>query len=179
MKSIKMKDCGFENHKVGDSGIFHAIAEALTVAGMEKSWDNIISVGVDNKTNEGVVKYKDSILADEPEHRDVILGATHLFTYYASEILARSYLEGITTAEDYAEYALGIFNDLTEGEDVDEAYEDVVLSVIISLCEYLPFIYACSKKLAYSRGRTISGSTLKKIFNGKGLSLESKGKDSD
>lgn len=177
MKKITMKDCGFENHKVGDSGIFHAIAEALTVAGMEKSWDNIISVGVDNKTNEGVVRYKDSVLADEPEHRDVILGATHLFTYYASEILARSYLEGITTAEDYAEYALGIFNDLSEGEDVDEEYENVVLSVIISLCEYLPFIYACSEKLAYSRGRTLSGATLKKMFNGMGLSLEPKGKD--
>lgn len=172
MKTIKMKDCGFENHKVGDSGIFHAIAEALTVAGMEKSWDNIISVGVDNKTNEGVVKYKDSVLADEPEHRDVILGATHLFTYYASEILIRSYLEGITSSEDYVEFALGIFNDLTEGKDVDEAQEDVVLSVIISLCEYLPFIYACSEKLAYSRGRTLSGSTLKKMFDDMGLSFD-------
>ena len=88
-------------------------------------------------------------------------------------------MEGITTAEDYAEYSLGIFNDLSEGEDVDEEYENVVLSVIIPLCEYLPFIYACSKKLAYSRGRTLSGATLKKIFNGMGLSLESKGKDSD
>lgn len=167
-----MKDCGFENHEVGDSGIFHAIAEALTVAGMEKSWDNIISVGVDNKTNEGIVKYKDSILADEPEHCDVILGATHLFTYYASEILARSYLEGITTAEDYAEYALGIFNDLTEGEDVDEAYEDVVLSVIISLADYLPFIYTCTKKLAYSEGRTLLGKTLKKIFEDMGFTFK-------
>lgn len=55
MKTIKMKDCGFENHEVGDSGIFHAIAEALTVAGMEKSWDNIISVGVDTDTNEGIL----------------------------------------------------------------------------------------------------------------------------
>ena len=179
MKTIKMKDCGFENHKVGDSGIFHAIAEALTVAGMEKSWDNIISVGVDNKTNEGVVKYKDSILADEPEHRDVILGATHLFTYYASEILARSYLEGLIMAEDKPEYAWGCLINWREGEEVDEEYENVVLSVIIPLCEYLPFIYACSKKLAYSRGRTLSGATLKKIFNGMGLSLESKGKDSD
>lgn len=176
MKTIKMKDCGFENHEVGDSGIFHAIAEALTVAGMEKSWDNIISVGVDNKTNEGVVKYKDSVLADEPEHRDVILGATHLFTYYASEILIRSYLEGITSSEDYVEFALGIFNDLTEGKDVDEAQEDVVLSVIISLCEYLPFIYACSEKLAYSRGRTLSGSTLKKMFDDMGLSFDNEEK---
>lgn len=167
-----MHDCGFENHEVGDSGIFHAIAEALTVARMEKSWDNIISVGIDTKTNEGIVKYKDSVLSDEPEHCDVILGATHLFSYYASEILARSYLEKINTIEDYVEFALGIFNDLTEGEEVDDTQEKAILSVIIPLGGYLPFIYACSNKLAYSRGRTLLGKTLKKMFDDMKLSFD-------
>lgn len=171
MIKITMKDCGFENHEVGDSGIFHAIAEALTVARMDKSWDNIISVGVDDETNEGIVKYKDSILSDESEHKDVILGATHLFTYFASEILARCYVENITTVEDYVEYALGTFNDWAYGEKVEESEKNAILSVIIPLAEYLPFIYACTEKLAYSEGRTLLGKTLKKIFTEMGFTF--------
>ena len=174
-----MIDCGFENHEVGDSGIFHAIAEALTVAGMEKSWENIISVGIDNKTNEGVVKYKDAVLANEPEHREVLLGAIHLFSYFASEILIRCYMENITTIEDYVEYALGTFNDWADGEEVDDSRNNAILSVIIPLAEYLPFIYACTEKLAYSEGRTLLGKTLKKIFEDMGFSLESEGKSED
>lgn len=179
MIKLTMKDCGFENHEVGDSGIFHAIAEALTVARMDKSWDNIISVGVDDETNEGIVKYKDSILPDESEHKDVILGAIHLFSYFASEILIRCYMENITTIEDYVEYALGTFNHWSYGEEADDSRNNAILSVIIPLAEYLPFIYACTEKLAYSEGRTLLGKTLKKIFDDMGFSLESEGKSED
>ena len=172
MKTIKMKDCGFENHEVGDSGIFHAIAEALTVARMEKSWDNIISVGVDTDTNEGIVKYKDSVLSDEPEHCDVLLGAIHMFSYFASEILARCYVQKITTIKDYVEYVLATMNDIEDDEEFGESKEEAMLSVMIPLARYLPFIYTCSKKLAYSRGRTLLGKTMKKMFDDMGLSFD-------
>lgn len=167
-----MIDCGFENHQVGDSGIFHAIAEALTIARNEKSWDNIISVGIDSDTNEGIVKYKDSVLSDEPEHCDVLLGAIHLFSFFASAILTKCYVQKITTIEDYVEYVLATINDIADDEEFSESKEEAILSVVIPLARYLPFIYECSEKLAAARGRTLLGSALKKMFDDMGFSLE-------
>lgn len=167
-----MKDCGFEDHQVGDSGVFHAIAEALTIALHDKSWDNIISVGIDSDTNEGIVKYKDSVLSDESEHCDVLLGAIHLFSFFASAILTKCYIQKITTIEDYVEYVLATMNDMADDEEFSESKEDAILSVIIPLARYLPFIYECSEKLAAARGRTLLGSTLKNMFDKMGFSLE-------
>lgn len=167
-----MKDCGFEDHQVGDSGVFHAIAEALTIALHDKSWDNIISVGIDSDTNEGIVKYKDSVLSDEPEHCDVLLGAIHLFSFFASAILTKCYIQKITTIEDYVEYVLATMNDMADDEEFSESKEDAILSVIIPLARYLPFIYECSEKLAAARGRTLLGSALKNMFDKMGFSLE-------
>ena len=167
-----MKDCGFEDHQVGDSGVFHAIAEALTIALHDKSWDNIISVGIDSDTNEGIVKYKDSVLSDEPEHCDVLLGAIHLFSFFASAILTKCYIQKIKTIEDYVEYVLATMNDMADDEEFSESKEDAILSVIIPLARYLPFIYECSEKLAAARGRTLLGSALKNMFDKMGFSLE-------
>ena len=172
MKKITLKDCWFEDHKVGDSGIFHAIAEALTIALHEKSWDNIITVGVSSETNEGIVKYKDSVLSDDPQYCDVLLGTIHLFSFFASAILTKCYVQKITTIEDYVEYALATINDMAEDEEFSESKEEAILSVVIPLGEYLPFIYACSEKLAYSRGRSLLGKTLKKMFDDMGLSFD-------
>lgn len=166
-----MKDCGFEDHKVGDSGIFHAIAEALTIALQEKSWDNIISVSIDSDTKEGIVKYKDSVFSNEPEHCDVLLGAIHLFSFFASAILTKCYIQKITTIEDYVEYVLATMNDIAEDEEFSESKEEAILSVMIPLAGYLPFIYECSEKLAAAKGRTLLGETLKKIFEEMGFSL--------
>ena len=176
MKKITLKDCGFEVHKVGDSGIFHAIAEALTIALHEKSWDNIITVGVNSETNEGIVKYKDSVLSDEPEHCDVLLGAIHLFSFFASAVLTKCYVQKMTTMEDYVEYALATMNDIADDEEFSESKEKAILSVVIPLAKYLPFIYECSEKLAAARCRTLLGSALKDMFNKMGFSLENEEK---
>lgn len=174
MKTIKMKDCGFEDHKVGDSGIFHAIAEAFTVASMEKSWDNIISVGVDSETNEGIVKYKDSVFADNKSVKDdVMLGAIHLFTYFASEILAICYVEKMTSKEDYLDYVFANMNELTKDKESIDSEDRVMLSVMLPMAKYLPFIFASANKLAYSRGRSLLGTTLKELFNEMGCKFDS------
>lgn len=169
-----MKDCGFEDHEVGDDGIFHAVAEALTVACFEKSWDNIISVGVNPDTNEGVVRYKDSVLADPEMGENVFLGVIHLFTFFASQVLAKCYKENMTSDQEYVEYALATVNEMS---DEDNSHTEAILSIVIPLAKYLPFIYACSKKLAYSRGRTLLGSTVRDMFNEMGFSLEDDNKD--
>lgn len=59
MKTFRLENLSIE--KDDYIGAVHSIIEALHTALEDKSWENIISIGIDSGTFEGVVEYEDRL----------------------------------------------------------------------------------------------------------------------
>ena len=142
-----MKDCGFTGHKNSVRiGAITAVSEALIFAIFQKSWDNIVTIQIEKKNNEGTVGYKDSIMTGPDKCSDELLHMYHLTSVLNSSMLAECIDNDFMTKEEFIAYITG-FNDACPDEIKCNGLDVVRDIICYKIADYIPFIEACANEL--------------------------------
>lgn len=167
MKTFRLKDTsGYFYQKDDYIGAVHAIIEALYTVFKDKSWDKIISIGIDPKTFEGVVEYEDCILEGDAEEKTKEYAIIHEDCYQAACIMDKYLSYQFSPNKDmFQGFVLGYKQNLSEFE---EEY-DIIQTYVDNCSDYILFIEDIASELI--PGRSFTREYIEARFTAMGFSF--------
>lgn len=148
MKTFRIDNFGSDIYQYDEfGGAIHSITEALFFAKKEKSWDKIISVGIDPVTKEGTVEYVDEISQDDLS--DEVYKYIHLHCFYVTNLI-RNYLGNDLLRESKDNQFFGFVTGLHYAmvdEIRDPMCDSIVASIAYSINHYIRFIKEIAAEL--------------------------------
>lgn len=165
MKTFRLENSDIE--KDDYIGAVHSIIEALYTVLRDKSWENIISIGVDPVTFEGIVEYEDRLfegnLSDNTEKYSLI----HEECYKVACVV-----------DKYLDLRFNPNKDLFHGflwGYIEELYEmnytrEIILKYAFNCVDYIDFIEEIANHL--TAGKSFSREEIEKKFSEMGFTFK-------
>lgn len=165
-----MKDFGFKDHKNEKFiGALHSIVEVLYNVLSDKSWENVISIGMESNTFEGTVEYEDRILEGKIMESTFVF--IHMLCFYVADLLGR-FLEYDPSPDDsFTVFAVGYVEGKLDGDSDKQtvALFHAIRGIACKVSNYIPFIESLAREMVPDKRYTRE--YIEKKFSEMGFSI--------
>lgn len=135
MKTFRLENISIE--KDDYIGAVHCIIEALYTVLEDKSWENIISIGINSSTFEGVVEYEDRLFEGRTTDNTKKYALIHEDCYRVACVINKYLDLRFNPNKDlFRGFLLGYIQEL---DDMDEKRE-IILKYAYNCVDYIEFI---------------------------------------
>lgn len=150
-------------------GSINCVIEALLIAKRDKSWNNIVSIGIDPDTFQGSVEFDDSIL--DKEHPYKFFALVHMNCYYVARVMGPYFENGFFNKDQFMGFLMGYITSADEYKRERDKY-DLMVEIAYEFLDYLPFIEEFANEI--EPGKRYKRKDIEKKFKQMGYSLPKK-----